>query len=144
MFFEIIGPRTTTFFASVVDTLNGAFVKSDSGMLHWIFVFLGLIFAVTIHEFFHAFTANELGDDTPKLQNRLNINPLNHFDLIGAALLFLTHFSYGKPVLVNPNNFKNPPQGNFLVALAGPVSNILQAALCIVAFTALKHLPVYA
>jgi Zn-dependent protease len=86
-----------------------------------------ILFALTIHEYCHGFVANYLGDDTALRQGRLTLNPIAHLDVIGTILMFMVGFGWAKPVPVNPLNFKNPKKGMLLVALAGPVSNLLTA-----------------
>lgn len=88
-----------------------------------------LLVAITIHEFAHAWTANYYGDPTAKLMGRLSFNPLVHLDLIGTIFLLVAGFGWGKPVMVNPNNFKNPKLDNITVSLAGPISNLLLAVI---------------
>lgn len=80
-----------------------------------------------IHEYAHALTATKLGDDTPRLQGRLSLNPLAHLDIFGSLMILLCGFGYAKPVGVNPRNFKNPKGGMALTALAGPGSNLLMS-----------------
>lgn len=65
----------------------------------------GVIIAITFHEFAHAYAAYKLGDDTPKMQGRLNLNPLSHLDPTGFILLIFAHVGWGKPVQINPRNF---------------------------------------
>lgn len=84
-----------------------------------------------VHEFAHAWTATKLGDQTARLSGRLSLDPMRHIDPLGAITLFLVGFGYGKPVPVNPRNFKNPKAGMALTALAGPASNLIMAALFI-------------
>ena len=86
-----------------------------------------ILFSLTIHEYAHALVAYRLGDDTAKRQGRLSLNPLVHLDLLGTLLLFIVHFGWAKPVPVDPRNFRNPKKDMLMVALAGPVSNILTA-----------------
>jgi len=88
-----------------------------------------LLVAITIHEFAHAWMANYYGDPTAKLMGRLSFNPLVHLDLIGTIFLLVAGFGWGKPVMVNPNNFKNPKLDNITVSLAGPMSNLLLAVI---------------
>src|SRR5690606_20504790 len=107
----------------------------------WIIVFFGLILSIAIHEFAHAYSAHLLGDDTARLNDRMNINPTKHFDMVGFLLILFTSFGYGKPVPVNPNNFRNPVQGLMYVSLAGPASNLLQAFICALLFYALRQIP---
>lgn len=91
--------------------------------------FLGLILAITIHEFAHAFTADRLGDPTPRLQGRLTLNPLAHLDPLGTLMLLLTRFGWGKPVQFDPFNLANPRRDAALISLAGPVSNLATATI---------------
>jgi len=88
-----------------------------------------LLLAITIHEFSHAWVANYLGDSTAKKAGRVTLNPLAHLDPLGTIMLILVRFGWGKPVPINPNNFKNPRLGSALTAVAGPISNFLLADL---------------
>jgi Zn-dependent protease len=96
-----------------------------------------ILFALTIHEYCHGLVANYLGDDTALKHGRLTLNPIAHLDVIGTILMFLVGFGWAKPVPVNPLNFKDPKKGMLLVALAGPISNLLTA---IVAGICLRNL----
>lgn len=87
---------------------------------------LALVAGVTIHEFAHAWTANKLGDDTPRLQGRVSLNPAAHLDPLGSLMFILVGFGWGKPVLYNPIRLKRRVD-ELLIALAGPFSNILFA-----------------
>ncbi len=93
------------------------------------FIILVLILgaAITIHEFSHAWVANKLGDPTAKYQGRVSLNPLKHLDPLGTIMIFIAHIGWGKPVPVNPRNFKDPIRDNALVSLAGPLSNLFTA-----------------
>ena len=86
-----------------------------------------ILFALTVHEFCHAWVANMLGDDTAKAQGRLTLNPIAHLDIMGTILMFLVGFGWAKPVPVNSLNFKDPRRGMLLVAIAGPISNLVMA-----------------
>lgn len=86
-----------------------------------------ILFSLTIHEYAHALVAHRLGDDTAKRQGRLSLNPLVHLDVLGTLLLFIVHFGWAKPVPVDPRNFRNPKKDMLMVAIAGPISNILTA-----------------
>jgi Zn-dependent protease len=88
-----------------------------------------ILFALTVHEFCHAWVADTLGDDTAKRQGRLTLNPAAHLDILGTILMFVAGFGWARPVPINPLNFKNPRKGMLLVALAGPVSNLIMAIL---------------
>jgi Zn-dependent protease len=89
---------------------------------------LAIIIGISLHEFAHALVAYRLGDLTPVRDGRLTINPLAHFDIFGTVLILLVGFGYGKPVMVNPYNFRMDRRwGMALVAIAGPITNILIA-----------------
>jgi Zn-dependent protease len=90
---------------------------------------IAILYALTIHEFFHAWTANKLGDPTAKMQGRLTLNPLAHLDPVGTICFIIAHFGWGKPVPVNPAYFKHPRRDDVLVSAAGPISNIISALL---------------
>jgi Zn-dependent protease len=99
---------------------------------------LPVLFAITVHEAAHGYVARHYGDDTAAVLGRVTLNPLQHIDPIGtiAMPLFLYIatsgaflFGYAKPVPVNFGRLKNPRRDMMLVALAGPVSNLLQALL---------------
>lgn len=94
-----------------------------------IFSFLALIIAITIHEFAHAYVADRLGDPTPRSHGRLTLNPLKHLDPLGTLMLFIAHFGWGRPVPIDPYNFRSPRRDELLVALAGPGSNLLLAVI---------------
>jgi len=96
---------------------------------------LPVIFAITVHEVAHGWVAKKLGDNTASFMGRLTLNPVKHIDILGTLiipgllLLSFTGFIFGwaKPVPVDPRNFKNPRRDMAIVALAGPVSNLLMA-----------------
>ena len=95
--------------------------------LEYVVYFFILIISLPFHEFFHAYVANLLGDDTAKISGRLSLNPMRHFNLIGFACLMLLGFGWATPVPVDSSKFKNPRAGMALVAAAGPFSNVLLA-----------------
>lgn len=88
---------------------------------------LVVLVILPLHEMAHGFVAYKLGDDTAKRQGRITLNPLAHLNYLGAICLILIGFGWADPVPVNPRNFKNPKRDMALVALAGPVSNLLAA-----------------
>jgi len=91
-----------------------------------------LIIAFAIHEFFHALVADKLGDPTPRLNGRVTLNPLAHIDPLGLVALIFLRVGWGKPVPINPNNFRNPKRDTFLVSFAGPASNFALAILAVI------------
>lgn len=91
-----------------------------------------IIIALTFHEYAHGLVAYHLGDNTARDLGRLTINPLPHLDPVGfLIMIFPPHFGWAKPVPVNPWGFDrvSPRTGMMLVAAAGPLMNILLAAL---------------
>ena len=95
-------------------------------------IVIALIISITIHEFAHAYVAYKLGDPTPKLQGRVTLNPLSHLDPLGSLLLVIFGFGWGRPVEFNPENLTYPKRDTGLIAVAGPVSNILLGTLLII------------
>jgi hypothetical protein len=98
-----------------------------------IFEFLVILFSIIIHEISHGYVAVFLGDPTPRLQGRLTLNPLKHIDPMGSIIVPIVTslagltFGWAKPVQFNPYNLKNKRWGELLIAIAGPLSNILIA-----------------
>jgi len=88
-------------------------------------IILAILYTLSVHEYFHAQMATLLGDDTARHYGRLTLNPLSHIDFIGFMMLLLVGFGWGKPVPFNPLNFKNMRRDTALVAVAGPVANLL-------------------
>ncbi len=94
-----------------------------------------LVIAFTVHEFSHAWTADQLGDDTARRAGRLTLNPLVHLDPIGSLLLVVAGFGWAKPVPINPYALeRRTPAGTMMVSAAGPLSNLLLALLASVPF----------
>lgn len=94
---------------------------------------LVLFTATPVHECAHAWAAEKLGDDTGRKEGRITLNPFAHMTLWGSIMLLAAGFGWGKPVRVNPANFKDPKKGMMLSALAGPASNFVMAFLATVA-----------
>src|SRR3990170_2826879 len=89
-----------------------------------------LMIAFTVHEFAHAFTADRFGDDTPRRQGRLTLNPLVHLDPLGSLMLLVVGFGWARPVQIDPYALeRRSPAAPMLVALAGPASNLALAML---------------
>ena len=88
-----------------------------------------ILVALPVHEMAHAAMAVQLGDPTPRMQGRYTFNPIAHIDPFGALLILFAGFGWAKPVQWNPNNIEVDVRvGTILVAAAGPVSNLLLAA----------------
>lgn len=96
---------------------------------------LAVIFiTLPIHEFAHGYAAVKLGDNTPRWQGRLTLNPFAHIDYIGALCIIIFNFGWARPVQVNHNNFKHPKRDMAITALAGPIANLVVAFISIFAF----------
>ena len=93
-----------------------------------------IFLTMPIHEWAHGFAAVKLGDDTPRWQGRLSLNPFAHLDYFGALCIFLFDFGWAKPVQVNGRNLRNPKRDMALVALAGPLANIVLAFIFLLLF----------
>ena len=115
-----------------------------------LFQVFALLMALTFHEFAHGWVARKLGDKTAEDQGRLTLNPKDHIDPFGTllvpALLILMKspvvFGWAKPVPINPLYFKNPRKGMMWSALAGPLINLLLAAILAIAFKGLIFLEI--
>ena len=105
-------------------------------------IILPVLFAITLHEVGHGWTAKQFGDRTAENQGRLTLNPIAHMDPIGTVLLpgILLYvgglvFGWAKPVPFNPMNLKNPKRDMFFVAIAGPFANLMMTFFWSVFFT---------
>jgi len=110
-----------------------------SGILPTVILIIIILVSLSVHEFAHAAVANIFGDPTARLEGRLTLNPIAHWDPIGTTLLvglllasglganIPLIFGWGKPVPVNESNFENPRFHGFQTAMAGPMSNFLLA-----------------
>jgi Zn-dependent protease len=121
------------------------FATVDDAIAAVIVLAVLLLVAFPIHEFAHAFVAYRLGDGTAKLFGRLTLNPLAHFDPAGGVILALSiilsggnyGFGWAKPTPVNPSNLRGGQRSDAYVALAGPLSNLVLAALAALVIRAL-------
>ena len=94
-----------------------------------------LLVAFPLHEFAHAWTATQFGDETPRMNGRLTLNPLAHLDLMGSLLLLVAGFGWAKPVPINPYALeRRSPSAVMWVSLAGPFTNLLLAILAAIPF----------
>ena len=110
-------------------------------------ILFALVIGITIHEFSHAWAADALGDPTARHLGRLTLNPVAHFDLMGAMMILYSvvsgwGFGWGKPVPVNPRRLRYGPRvGMALTAVAGPLSNLLIAVVAATPFRLGLQLP---
>ncbi len=107
-----------------------------SNPLAFFILFPGLLLSITIHEFAHAWTADKLGDPTPRYQGRVTLDPRAHLDPLGTLAMLLTRFGWGRPVEFDPYNLANPIRDTALIAIAGPVSNMIVAGILAVVLRA--------
>ncbi|MEK7632420.1 MAG: site-2 protease family protein [Patescibacteria group bacterium] len=99
------------------------------------FVWLtALIIALTVHEFAHAIVGKWRGDDTAEKFGRLSLSPLSHIDPLGFLMLVTIGFGWAKPVPFDPRNLKSPLKDGLLIALAGPISNLIMATVAAALF----------
>lgn len=108
---------------------------------------LGILLAIDVHEFFHAWIADRMGDPTARYMGRISLNPIVHLDPLGTIVMIMamiSHqgFGWGKPVPVNPRNLRHGPRvGMGLVAFAGPLANLVTAAIIGAPIRLGLHLP---
>jgi Zn-dependent protease len=94
-----------------------------------------LVTAFSVHEFAHAWTADQFGDRTPRMNGRLTLNPIAHLDPMGSLMLIVAGFGWAKPVPVNPYALRrSSPAAPMWVSLAGPMSNLLMAVIAALPF----------
>lgn len=108
----------------------GRYLTNTAELLNLLLTIPAVLIAITFHEYAHAFAADKLGDDTPRRQGRLTLNPLKHLDPIGSIMLVFAGFGWGKPVEVNSRNFNRKismSAGDAIVSIAGPATNIILA-----------------
>ncbi len=101
----------------------------SSAIIILLYSLLGVMVAMTVHEWAHAFAAYKLGDPTAKNLGRMSLDPLKHMDPIGTICLVLFGFGWARPVMVNPRNLKNYRRDDAIISLAGPIMNLLTAFL---------------
>jgi len=96
------------------------------------------MFALSFHEFAHAWMASKCGDNTAARMGRLTLNPMAHLDMMGSMMILFVGFGWAKPVPVDGRNLKNPRVDMMKVAAAGPLSNLLLAMLAGMVFRLLN------
>ena len=99
-----------------------------------IYQMIAFLFAISVHESAHAWTASRCGDPTARMLGRVSLNPIRHIDPIGtivmplvAAISGIPLLGWAKPTPVDPRNFRNPMMDDILTSVAGPVSNFIVA-----------------
>ena len=111
----------------MLSSLLSGSLDFSSAVIYVISALVVIFLTLPIHEFAHGYTAVKLGDDTPRWQGRLTLNPFAHIDYMGSLFILLFGFGWAKPVGVNARNFKSPKRDMAITAFAGPLSNIIMA-----------------
>ncbi|HYE25871.1 MAG TPA: site-2 protease family protein [Clostridia bacterium] len=118
----------------------------DLRVVYIFFQVVAFLFAISVHESAHAWTASRLGDPTARMLGRVSLNPLKHIDIIGtvilpvfAAITGLPMFGWAKPTPVDPRNFKHPRRDDILTSIAGPISNFLVVLGCLVVMAVIAN-----
>ncbi|MCL2860321.1 MAG: site-2 protease family protein [Oscillospiraceae bacterium] len=114
----------------------------QDGILGFLLALPAVLIAISFHEFAHAYTAYKLGDDTPKIQGRITLNPFRHLDIMGFLMLMFAHFGWGKPVQINPNRFDRKislTAAEAIVAIAGPIMNFILAIIFAIIYALLRN-----
>ncbi len=104
-----------------------AFLQGQIGFAYMLAWLLAVAVAITVHEFAHAWRADRAGDPTPRLAGRLSLYPWVHYDPLGSTLFLLFGLGWAKPVPITPALFKKPRYDGIMVALWGPLSNLITA-----------------
>ncbi|NLP30923.1 MAG: site-2 protease family protein [Clostridiales bacterium] len=106
---------------------SGQYSNPMQWLMSIIILLPGIIIGLSFHEFAHAKVASMCGDPTPKMQGRVTINPAAHVDPIGLLALIFVRFGWGKPVMINPSNFRKPRRDELFVSVAGVAMNFIVA-----------------
>ena len=93
---------------------------------------IAVLVAIIPHEMAHGYAAYLCGDETAKNDGRLSLNPLHHLDPIGTICLIFFKFGWAKPVMINPNNFRDRKKGTFFVSIAGVLTNSILAIIAVI------------
>ena len=126
-----IDKRTLYFVLGIIVLFEiSGYLNNPQELLGLLLAIPGIIIAITFHEFAHAKTADLLGDDTPRYEGRLTLNPLDHIEPVGFIMLIFAGFGWGKPVHVNPRNYNRTmsmEKADSIVSIAGPLTNFILA-----------------
>lgn len=122
--------KRAIYFIMAIMVVSGliSYINSPSSLVNLLLTIPGVLIAITFHEFAHAYAADKLGDDTPRSQGRLTLNPFAHLDPIGSIMLLFAGFGWGKPVVVNPRNYDrrmSMDKADAIVSVAGPLMNFV-------------------
>ena len=104
------------------------YMRNPDSLISLVLTLPAVIIAMTFHEYAHAWAADKIGDDTPRSQGRLTLNPLKHIEPMGFFILLFAGFGWGRPVEINSSNFNrniSRSKGEAIVSFAGPLMNII-------------------
>lgn len=118
--------------------MNG--MMSKDMMMAYLLRAVVMMVAIPVHEAAHAWASWKLGDDTARRAGRMSLNPMAHFDLMGAVCMIFVGVGWAKPVGINPYRFRRPKQGMALSAAAGPASNLVLAFFSLIAYKLIYYL----
>ena len=118
--------------------MNG--MMSKEMMMAYLLRAVVMLVAIPVHEAAHAWASWKLGDDTARRAGRMSLNPMAHFDLMGAVCMIFVGVGWAKPVGINPYRFRRPKQGMALSAAAGPASNLVLAFFSLIAYKLIYYL----
>ena len=147
--FNFMSDKRTLYIVMAVLVLIsiGRYISNPNGLIGLLVTIPAVLIAITFHEFAHAFAADKLGDDTPRRQGRLSLNPLAHLDPVGSIMLVFAGFGWGKPVEINPRNFNKKVSmsaGEAIVSFAGPLMNfILAIVFTVITCAIVKFAPMF-
>ena len=115
-------------------------LMDKSTILMYLMRAIVMLIAIPVHESAHAWVSAKLGDTTARDHGRLSLNPLAHFDLMGAVCMIVAGIGWAKPVPTNPYRFKNPKAGMAITAAAGPISNQILAFFSVIVYKLVYYL----
>lgn len=122
--------KKTLYIVAGILVIISLFSYGTNGIIDLLLSVPAVLIAITVHEFGHAFAAYKLGDDTPVRQGRLSLNPFDHIDPLGIAMLLFAHIGWGKPVEIDPRNYNrniSVEKADAIVSFAGPLMNFITA-----------------
>lgn len=122
--------KKTLYIVAGILVIISLFSYGTDGIIDLLLSVPAVLIAITVHEFGHAFAAYKLGDDTPVRQGRLSLNPFDHIDPLGIAMLLFAHIGWGKPVEIDPRNYNrniSVEKADAIVSVAGPLMNFITA-----------------
>ena len=122
--------KKTLYIVAGILVIISLFSYGTDGIIDLLLSVPAVLIAITVHEFGHAFAAYKLGDDTPVRQGRLSLNPFDHIDPLGIAMLLFAHIGWGKPVEIDPRNYNrniSVEKADAIVSFAGPLMNFITA-----------------